>query len=99
MEVGGNIGVHGYLVNDWNDVNPEWLVGVKNVAVTAGASAPEHLVEELVAALQAEGFTQLEEVELVEEDVRFSLPGELTQAAAALTQIGRNPASGTHATT
>jgi 4-hydroxy-3-methylbut-2-en-1-yl diphosphate reductase len=82
-------GVHGYLVNDWNDVDPQWLVGVKNVAVTAGASAPEHLVEELVAALQQEGFTQMEEVELIEEDVRFSLPGELTQAAAAagLTQI------------
>jgi 4-hydroxy-3-methylbut-2-enyl diphosphate reductase len=92
VEVGGNIGVHGYLVNDWNDVNPEWLVGVKNVAVTAGASAPEHLVEELVAALQNEGFVQLEEVELVEEDVRFSLPGELTHAAAALTQIANRQA-------
>ncbi|MDQ6677200.1 MAG: 4-hydroxy-3-methylbut-2-enyl diphosphate reductase [Acidobacteriota bacterium] len=77
VEVGGNFGVRGYLVNDWNDVDPAWLVGVKNVAVTAGASAPEHLVEELVEALQGEGFTQLEEVELVEEDVRFSLPGEL----------------------
>jgi 4-hydroxy-3-methylbut-2-enyl diphosphate reductase len=89
VEVGNNFGVHGYLVNDWNDVNPNWLVGVKNVMVTAGASAPEHLVEELVAALQTEGFTQMEEVELIEEDVRFSLPGELTQAAAAagLTQI------------
>ncbi len=87
VEVGGNFGVRGYLVNDWSDVNPEWLVGVKDVAVTAGASAPEHLVEELVAALRNEGFTQLEEVELVEEDVRFSLPGELTQAAAVLTQI------------
>jgi 4-hydroxy-3-methylbut-2-enyl diphosphate reductase len=92
VEVGGNTGVHGYLVNDWNDVNPEWLLGVKNVAVTAGASAPEHLVEELVAALRNEGFVQLEEVELVEEDVRFSLPGELAHAAAALTQIGNRQA-------
>jgi 4-hydroxy-3-methylbut-2-en-1-yl diphosphate reductase len=75
--------------NDWNDVNPSWLVGVKNVMVTAGASAPEHLVEELVEALRTQGFSQLEEVELIEEDVRFSLPGELTQAASAagLTQI------------
>ena len=38
-----------YLVNDWSDVNPAWLEGVTNVAVTAGASAPEHLVEELIA--------------------------------------------------
>src|SRR5580693_6897375 len=87
VEVGNILGVRGFLVNDWNDVNPEWLVGVQNVAVTAGASAPEHLVEELVAALQQEGFRQLEEVELIEEDVRFSLPGELAQAASSLTHI------------
>ncbi len=89
VEVGGNLGVNAYLVNDWNDVNPEWLQGVKNVAVTAGASAPEHLVEELVTALGGQGFTQMEEVELVEEDVRFSLPGELAQSAASFTQIAR----------
>lgn len=86
VEVGGNFGVRGYLVNDWNDVDPAWLHGVKNVAVTAGASAPEHLVEELVEALHGEGFTALEEVELVEEDVRFSLPGEL-HGHAGLAQI------------
>ena len=87
VEVGNILGVHGFLVNDWSDVNPNWLVGVKNVAVTAGASAPEHLVGELVASLQKEDFTQLEEVELIEEDVRFSLPGELAHAASSLTTI------------
>ena len=60
---------------------------VKNVAVTAGASAPEHLVNELMASLKEHGFQQLEEVELVEEDVRFSLPGELAHAASVLTTI------------
>src|SRR2546423_14524263 len=87
VEVGLNFGVHGHLVNDWSDVRQDWLSEVKNVAVTAGASAPEHLVEELVAALQNQGFTELEVVELVEEDVRFSLPGELSHAAAGLTTI------------
>ncbi|MGI8992463.1 MAG: 4-hydroxy-3-methylbut-2-enyl diphosphate reductase [Bryobacteraceae bacterium] len=87
VEVGGNFGVRGFLVNDWNDVDPAWLEGVKNVAVTAGASAPEHLVEELVEALRAKGFTRLEEVELVDEDVRFSLPSELSHAASGLTSI------------
>jgi 4-hydroxy-3-methylbut-2-enyl diphosphate reductase len=87
VEVGNILGVRGYLVNDWDAVNPEWLEGVQNVAVTAGASAPEHLVEELVEALRNERFTQLEEVELIEEDVRFSLPGDLAQAAATLTTI------------
>jgi len=87
VEVGENSGVRSYLVNDWGDVNEQWLGGVRNIAVTAGASAPEHLVDQLIGSLRDHGFHQLEEVELVEEDVRFSLPGELTHASAALTTI------------
>ena len=78
VEVGDNTGVRSYLVNDRTAVDPAWLEGVKNVAVTAGASAPEHLVEELVEFLRDSGFRQMEEIELVDEDVRFSLPSELT---------------------
>src|SRR3984957_6433205 len=69
VEVGQNYGVQAFLVNDWSDVDPAWLMGAKNVGVTAGASAPEHLVEQIVAALRNEGYSQLEEVEMVEEDV------------------------------
>jgi 4-hydroxy-3-methylbut-2-enyl diphosphate reductase len=87
VEVGANSGVRSFLVNDWADVNPAWLDSVKNVAVTAGASAPEHLVENLIESLKEHGFRQLEEVELVEEDVRFSLPGELAHASPGLTTI------------
>jgi 4-hydroxy-3-methylbut-2-enyl diphosphate reductase len=65
-------------VNDRRDVDNAWLDGVKNVGVTAGASAPEHLVQDLIAFLRERGFQQLEEIELVDEDVRFSLPAELT---------------------
>jgi len=83
VEVGDILGVRGFLVNDWSDVNPAWLEGISNVGVTAGASAPEHLVEEIVAALRDKGFRQLEEVEMVEEDVRFSLPPELASAASS----------------
>jgi 4-hydroxy-3-methylbut-2-enyl diphosphate reductase len=83
VEVGQNYGVQAYLVNDWSDVNPAWLEGVTNIGVTAGASAPEHLVEDIVAALRAKGFGRLEEVEMVEEDVRFSLPPELASAASS----------------
>ncbi|WP_180540479.1 4-hydroxy-3-methylbut-2-enyl diphosphate reductase [Nevskia soli] len=82
VEVGNNFGVQSYLVNDWSEVDPQWLEGIRNVGVTAGASAPEHLVEELVAALQDHGFRQLEEVELIEEDVRFSLPSGLIHASS-----------------
>jgi|SRR5579863_3826359 len=87
VEVGENFALRSFLVNDWDDVDAGWLAGVKNVAVTAGASAPEHLVDELIASLKDHGFHQLEEVELVEEDVRFSLPGELAHAASGLTTI------------
>jgi 4-hydroxy-3-methylbut-2-enyl diphosphate reductase len=87
VEVGENSGVRSYLVNDWGDVNREWLENVKNVGVTAGASAPEHLVDQLIGSLRDHGFHQVEEVELVEEDVRFSLPGELAHAASGLTTI------------
>jgi 4-hydroxy-3-methylbut-2-en-1-yl diphosphate reductase len=78
VEVGDNFGVRSYLVNDKGDIDTKWLEGVKNVAVTAGASAPEHLVQELVEFLRDRGFHDMEEIELVEEDVRFSLPAELT---------------------
>jgi 4-hydroxy-3-methylbut-2-enyl diphosphate reductase len=77
VEVGTNFGVRSYLVNDCEEVDTAWFDGVKNVAVTAGASAPEHLVEELVDFLRHSGFREMEEIELVDEDVRFSLPGEL----------------------
>ncbi|HUP03285.1 MAG TPA: 4-hydroxy-3-methylbut-2-enyl diphosphate reductase [Bryobacteraceae bacterium] len=78
VEVARNLGVQAYLANDCGEVDTAWLDGVRNVAVTAGASAPEHLVAELVGFLRDRGFHQMEELELVEEDVRFSLPAELT---------------------
>jgi 4-hydroxy-3-methylbut-2-enyl diphosphate reductase len=78
VEVGDNFGVRSHLVNDCSDVDTAWLDGVKNVGVTAGASAPEHLVRSLIDYLREHGFQQMEEIELVDEDVRFSLPTELT---------------------
>ncbi|HLK63792.1 MAG TPA: 4-hydroxy-3-methylbut-2-enyl diphosphate reductase [Bryobacteraceae bacterium] len=78
VEVGDNFGIRSYLVNDRSDVDAGWLDGVRNVGVTAGASAPEHLVQELIEFLRDLGFHQMEEIELVDEDVRFSLPAELT---------------------
>jgi 4-hydroxy-3-methylbut-2-en-1-yl diphosphate reductase len=78
VEVAGNTGVRAFLVNDCGEVDVSWLDGVRNVAVTAGASAPEHLVQDLVLFLRERGFRNMEEMELVQEDVRFSLPSELT---------------------
>jgi 4-hydroxy-3-methylbut-2-enyl diphosphate reductase len=85
VEVCRKEGRPSYLVDDENDVKAEWFAGVNTVSITAGASAPEHLVESLIAYLQANGFGTLETLEVKEEDVRFSLPPELN--AAKLTQI------------
>jgi len=53
------------------------LKKVQIVALTAGASAPEHLVQGVISFLQQHGFAALEEVEVIQEDVRFALPAEL----------------------
>jgi 4-hydroxy-3-methylbut-2-enyl diphosphate reductase len=83
VEVCENTGVRSFLVDDESDVNPAWLANVETVAVTAGASAPENLVQNLVSWLRNNGFNTLEEVELVEEDVHFSLPGELQASTSS----------------
>jgi len=63
-------------------------VGVKTVAITAGASAPENLVQELIDFLQGQHeFGSMEEMEIKEEDVRFILPSELTSATVKLHSI------------
>jgi 4-hydroxy-3-methylbut-2-enyl diphosphate reductase len=87
VEVCENTGVRSFLVDDESDVDPAWLANVDTVAVTAGASAPENLVQNLVSWLRNNGFNTLEEVELVEEDVHFSLPGELQASTTRLTTI------------
>ena len=66
-----------YLLDDRSFLKEEWFDGVETVSVTAGASAPEHLVEELVEALREKGYSALEELDIVDEDVRFQLPQEL----------------------
>jgi 4-hydroxy-3-methylbut-2-en-1-yl diphosphate reductase len=77
VEVCEKSGVPAYLLDDKSEVRPEMLAGVTTVAVTAGASAPEHLVEELIEYLQDAGYSDLEEAEIKEEDVRFTLPADL----------------------
>ncbi len=78
VEVCAQAGVPAFLVDDHTDVVSSWLDNVNTVAVTAGASAPEHLVQELLDYLKEKhDFHTIEEVELKEEDVRFSLPSGL----------------------
>ena len=82
VEVSRNLGTVGYLIDNSQAINPKWLEGVTTVAVTAGASAPEILVEDVVNYLQLNGFSSVEEVEVMPENVRFGLPPEIVQAIA-----------------
>ena len=80
VEVSRNLGTIGYLIDNSQAINPDWLNGVDTVAVTAGASAPEVLVEDVVNYLRQNGFADVEEVEVMPENVRFGLPPEIVQA-------------------
>ncbi|HXZ81871.1 MAG TPA: 4-hydroxy-3-methylbut-2-enyl diphosphate reductase [Terriglobales bacterium] len=80
VEVARNLGTSSHLIENYRAIKPEWLEGVKTVALTAGASAPECLVEEVVEYLSQQGFTDLREVEVMPENVRFGLPPEIVEA-------------------
>jgi 4-hydroxy-3-methylbut-2-en-1-yl diphosphate reductase len=80
VEVSRNLGTVGYLIDNSRAIDPMWLEGVSTVAVTAGASAPEILVEDVVDYLRQNGFSSVEEVEVMPENVRFGLPPEIIQA-------------------
>jgi 4-hydroxy-3-methylbut-2-enyl diphosphate reductase len=89
VEVCANEGVPAYLVDDASEVNPSWLADIQTVAVTAGASAPENLVQELIQHLKTAGFDSMEEMELKEEDVRFHLPADLERSVFRLAPVAR----------
>ncbi|HEX5528863.1 MAG TPA: 4-hydroxy-3-methylbut-2-enyl diphosphate reductase, partial [Methylomirabilota bacterium] len=83
VEVSTVMGTPSYLINDKNDIRPEWLEGTGRIGVTAGASTPEHLVTEVVEELRRRRGSNVQEVHVVEEDVRFGLPRELEDIARA----------------
>ena len=75
-------GARAYLVDDASGVDPAWLEGAATVGVTSGASAPEFLVDQMVAHLTSLGAERVERLVTVEEDVHFALPAELVEARA-----------------
>jgi 4-hydroxy-3-methylbut-2-enyl diphosphate reductase len=83
VEVAGNLGKRSFLIENSRAIRPEWLEGVSSVALTAGASAPEILVEQVIDYLGTQGFDHVEEVEVMPEHVRFGLPPEIVEAIAA----------------
>jgi 4-hydroxy-3-methylbut-2-enyl diphosphate reductase len=87
VEVCKKSSVPAHLLDDCSFLEDSWFVGVDTVSVTAGASAPEHLVQELIEALQSRGYSNLEELDIVDEDVRFQLPQELQGGVVRATSI------------
>ena len=76
-ELAEKMGAKAYLIDDASCINRAWLDGCHSIGVTAGASAPEVLVRDVIAQLQAWGGTQVQERSGREENVTFSIPPEL----------------------
>jgi 4-hydroxy-3-methylbut-2-enyl diphosphate reductase len=87
VEVAERAGVRARLIDDASAISSEWFEGVEAVGLTAGASAPEVLVEQVSQRLAEYGFTDQDDIDLIREDVRFILPSEL----AAISSIGGKP--------
>ncbi len=83
VEVARNLGASSHLIDSFKNIRPQWLEGVNTIALTAGASAPECLVEEVVKFLASKGFADVQEVEVMPENVRFGLPPEIVEAISA----------------
>ena len=71
------MGVASKLIDDPNDIQPDWFNGVQTIGVTAGASAPEELVQSVIARMKEFGVTDVEELQGLEENMFFEVPKEL----------------------
>ncbi|MFC6276166.1 4-hydroxy-3-methylbut-2-enyl diphosphate reductase [Psittacicella hinzii] len=76
-ELGNRLGTKSYLIDGMQDVQLSWLEGVQKIGITAGASAPDILVHELIAFLEQNGVTKVSNLKGLQEDVFFQVPKEL----------------------
>jgi 4-hydroxy-3-methylbut-2-enyl diphosphate reductase len=83
VEVAREHGAEAHLIDNEAQVREEWLTGKRVVGITSGASAPEELVQRLVQFFRRRGTSDIQELEVVQEDVRFMLPKAIRQAMAA----------------
>jgi 4-hydroxy-3-methylbut-2-enyl diphosphate reductase len=83
VEVAREHGADSHLIDNEDEVREEWLTGKRVVGITSGASAPEELVQRLIAFFRDRGAADVQELEVVQEDVRFMLPKAIRQAMAA----------------
>jgi 4-hydroxy-3-methylbut-2-enyl diphosphate reductase len=83
VELAQRLDIKAQLIDAAADIDPKWLEGIRRVGLTAGASAPEVLVEQVSERLAQFGFTDQRDLDLIREDVRFTLPAELATIAPA----------------
>jgi 4-hydroxy-3-methylbut-2-enyl diphosphate reductase len=83
VEVARECGAESHLIDNESQVQEEWLEGKERIGITSGASAPEELVQRLIQFFRARGTTEIEELDVIREDVRFMLPKSIRQALAA----------------
>jgi 4-hydroxy-3-methylbut-2-enyl diphosphate reductase len=82
-EVARNFGRDAYLVDKADEIDPAWIAGKRTIGVTAGASAPEVLVQEVIMRLQSLGAQRVRELEGISEAVTFPLPRSMTKPEPA----------------
>jgi len=90
VEVAQADGVRAYLIDDVSEIDPVWLEGARTVGITAGASAPEHLVQEAIDFFRRSGVSHVEEWDGIREDVVFALPPEIQKDVPAGSKAARS---------
>jgi 4-hydroxy-3-methylbut-2-enyl diphosphate reductase len=88
VEVAREHGVASHLIDNRGQVDESWLEGVETVGITSGASAPEELVQALLAFFRERGATEVSELRTVDEDVRFMLPTQIRRELADRAETG-----------
>ncbi len=88
-EIGVEKGIPSYLIANGSALDPAWLDGVETIGLTAGASAPEELVADVIEALRRHGPVEVEEMDGVRETLEFRLPKELREAGDTLMTTDR----------
>jgi len=83
-ELANQLGVNAYLINDANEIDTAWLDGKHSIGVTAGASAPDILVDGVLVRLQQLGITRVDQLTGAEENIMFQVPKELTGIAQTM---------------
>jgi 4-hydroxy-3-methylbut-2-enyl diphosphate reductase len=87
-EIGEDAGIPSYLIADGNELDPAWLAGAEVIGVTAGASAPEVLVEHVIDALRRYGPVSVSVLPGRQETVEFRLPAELADTTTKMSRSG-----------